>query len=94
LSAKFVPTFADEKAPRGRRDGSLRPYFWLSIPEPLIFLLGSCSIVLMRLSGPVPDPLLLRITGNAGKQIFIALVLSYLSTGANLPIIIIIPRVI
>jgi hypothetical protein len=44
--------------PRGQHDGSLRPYSRLSRPEPLLFLPSSSSVVLTRLSGPVPDPLL------------------------------------
>jgi hypothetical protein len=31
------------RVPRGRRDGSLRPYFRLSRPEPLLFLPSSSS---------------------------------------------------
>jgi hypothetical protein len=52
---------------RGQRDGSLRPYSRLSRPEQLLFHSSSSSIVLTRLSGPVPDPLLLRISGSAGN---------------------------
>jgi hypothetical protein len=33
LSAKLVPTFADRMAPRGQRDGSLRPYSRLCRPD-------------------------------------------------------------
>jgi hypothetical protein len=51
LSAKLVPTFAN----RGCRVVSvadlLRPYSRFSIPEPLLFLSSSPSIVLTRLSG-------------------------------------------
>jgi hypothetical protein len=38
--------------PRVQRDGSLRPYFRISRPEPLLFLSSSSSVVLTRLSGP------------------------------------------
>jgi hypothetical protein len=34
LSAKLVPTFVDTRVPRGQRKGSLRPYSWLSRPQP------------------------------------------------------------
>jgi hypothetical protein len=40
----------------------------LSRPEPLRFLSSSSSIVLTRLSGPVPDPLLLRKSGSAENR--------------------------
>jgi hypothetical protein len=55
LQTKLVPMFA--RVSRGQRNGSLRPYSWFSIPEPLHFLPSSSSIVLTSLSGPVPDPL-------------------------------------
>jgi hypothetical protein len=37
-------------------------------PEPLLFLSSSSSIVFMRLSGPLPDSLLLRKSGSTGNQ--------------------------
>jgi hypothetical protein len=52
---------------RDQLDGSLRPYSRLSRPKPLFFLQNSFSVVLTRLSGPVPDPLLLRKSGSAIK---------------------------
>jgi hypothetical protein len=48
--------FWGKKVPRGQRDGSLRPYSLLSRPEPLLFLSGSSSVVLTRLSGPRSKP--------------------------------------
>jgi hypothetical protein len=42
--------------PRGHRDGSLWPHFWLSRPEQLLFLSSSSSIVLTRLTGPRSRP--------------------------------------
>jgi hypothetical protein len=42
--------------PRGQCDASLRPYFRLSRPEPLLCLSSSSSIVLKRLSGPLSRP--------------------------------------
>jgi hypothetical protein len=57
-----------QMVPRGQRDGSLRPYSRFSRPEPLLFLSSSSSVVLTRLSGPVPDPLLLRKSGSAGNR--------------------------
>jgi hypothetical protein len=65
FSAKLVPTFADigcrvvsATDPHGRSSRFSRP-------EPLLFLPSSSSVVLTRLSGPVPDPLLLRTSGSA-----------------------------
>jgi hypothetical protein len=54
--------------PRGQRDGSLRPYSWLSRLEPLLFLPSSSSIVLTKLSGPVPVPLILIKYGSAENR--------------------------
>jgi hypothetical protein len=54
--------------PRGQRHESLRPYSRLSRPQPLLFLPGSSSVVLTRLSGPVPHSLLLRKSGSAGNR--------------------------
>jgi hypothetical protein len=51
LSAKLVPTFADRGLSHSQWDASLRPYSQLSRPEPLLFLLSSSSVLLMRLSG-------------------------------------------
>jgi hypothetical protein len=36
--------------------------------EPLLYLSSSSSIVPKRLSGPIPDPLLLRKSGSAGNR--------------------------
>jgi hypothetical protein len=54
--------------PRGQREGSQRPYSRFSRPKPLLFLSSSSSIVPTRLSGPVPDPLLLRKSGSARNR--------------------------
>jgi hypothetical protein len=35
-------------------------------PEPLLFHSSNSSVILTRLSGPVPDPLLIRKSGGAG----------------------------
>jgi hypothetical protein len=57
LSVKLVPTFfCILRVPRGQRDESLRPYSWLSRPEPLLFLPSSTSVALTRLSGPRSRP--------------------------------------
>jgi hypothetical protein len=45
-----------------------RPLIRFSWPEPLHFHCTSSSIILTRLSGPVPDPLLLRKSGGAGNR--------------------------
>jgi hypothetical protein len=37
-------------------------------PEPLLFHSSSCSLILTRLSGPRPDPLLLTKSDNAGNR--------------------------
>jgi hypothetical protein len=51
LSANLLPTLLKQVS-HGQRNGSLRPYFLFSRPEPLLFLPSSSSFVLMRLSGP------------------------------------------
>jgi hypothetical protein len=48
--------FWGQRASRGQSDGFLRPYSRLSRPEPLLFLPGSSSVVLMRLSGACSRP--------------------------------------
>jgi hypothetical protein len=50
--AKLKPTSADRGVSCGQRDRFPRPYSRLSIPEPLLFLPSSSSVVLTRLSGP------------------------------------------
>jgi hypothetical protein len=62
LSAKLVPTFTDQ------RDGFLWPYFRFSRPEQLLLLPSSSSDVLTRLSGPRPNPSLLRKSGGTGNR--------------------------
>jgi hypothetical protein len=52
LSAKLVPTFPDRVVLHSQRDESLRLYYRLSRPEPLLFHPISSSIVLTILSGP------------------------------------------
>jgi hypothetical protein len=49
--------------PRDQHDRYLLPYSRISIPEPLLFLSSSSSVVPTRLSGPVPDPLLPNKSG-------------------------------
>jgi hypothetical protein len=67
LSAKLVPTFAD----RGCRVISMTdpygPNLCFFRPEQLLFLSSNSSIVVTRLSDPVPDPLLLRKSGGGGS---------------------------
>jgi hypothetical protein len=41
---------------RGQRGGSPRPYYRFSIPEPLLFLPRTYSIILTRLCGPRSGP--------------------------------------
>jgi hypothetical protein len=60
---KLVLTFATWSAWR------IPTYLWLSRSKPLLFLPSSSSTVLTRLTGPVPDPLLLGKSGSAGNQI-------------------------
>jgi hypothetical protein len=56
LSAKLVPTFADRGMSRGQLKRFLRSQSRFSRPEPLLFLPGSSSVVLTRLSGPRSRP--------------------------------------
>jgi hypothetical protein len=51
LVGEISANFYGQRVPRGQRDGSLRPHFRLSRPEPLLFLASSSLIVLSRLSG-------------------------------------------
>jgi hypothetical protein len=37
-------------------------------PEPLLFHSSSSSVILTRRSGPLPDTLLIRKSGNAGNR--------------------------
>jgi hypothetical protein len=70
LSVKSLLTFADRRCRVVCVTGTLRPYSRLSRPEPLLqyFLPSSSSIVLKRLSGPRPNPLLLGISGSAANR--------------------------
>jgi hypothetical protein len=68
LSAKLVPTLVDRGMLNGQRGWSLQLWSRLSRHEPLLFLSSSSSIVLTRLSGPHPDPLLLWKSGSARNQ--------------------------
>jgi hypothetical protein len=57
LEGKVSANFCGYKGvPWGQRGGSLWPYSRLSIPEPLLFLSSSSSVVLTRLSGPRSRP--------------------------------------
>jgi hypothetical protein len=56
LVGEVTANVCKQRVPRGQRDGSLRPYYRLSRPEPLHFLSSSSSVVLTRLSGPCPRP--------------------------------------
>jgi hypothetical protein len=44
------------------------PLIRFSWPEPLLFHSSSSSVILMRLSGPGPGPLLLRKSGSVGNR--------------------------
>jgi hypothetical protein len=68
LVGEVSANFCGRRMPRGQRDGYLRLYSQFSRPEPLLFLPSSSSTVLTRLSGPLPDPLLLRKSGSIGNQ--------------------------
>jgi hypothetical protein len=46
----------------------LRPYSRLSRSEPLLFLPSRFSVILTRLTDPVPDPILHRKSGRAGNR--------------------------
>jgi hypothetical protein len=67
MLAKFVPNFAN----RGRRVISATDPTNVNLdfldPEPLLFHSSSSSVILTRLSGPVPYPLLLRKSATAGN---------------------------
>jgi hypothetical protein len=54
-------SFSGQRVPRGQIDGSLWPYSRPSTPKPLLFLPSSSSIVLTRLSGTPPDPIIFSI---------------------------------
>jgi hypothetical protein len=60
--------FCGQKVSRGQRSGSSRLYSRFSRLEPLLFLPSSSSIVLTRLSDPIPDELLLRKSGRARNR--------------------------
>jgi hypothetical protein len=59
LIGEVSANFCTQRVSRGQRDGSFRPYSRFSRQEPLLFLSSSSSVVLTRLSGPLPDILLL-----------------------------------
>jgi hypothetical protein len=52
-----------------RRDGSLRPYYRFSRPDPLLFFQVAPQLYSRGWVDPVPDPLLLRKSGSAGNRI-------------------------
>jgi hypothetical protein len=56
LVIEISVNFSEQRASRGQRDGSLRPYSRFSRPELLLFLPSSSSVVLTRLSGPRSRP--------------------------------------
>jgi hypothetical protein len=68
LSAKLVPTFCEKNVPRGKREGSLRPYFRFSGPESLLFFQVASQLYSQGWVDPVPDPLFLRKSGIAGNR--------------------------
>jgi hypothetical protein len=47
LSAKLVQTFHGYRVPRGQRDGSLRPYSWLSRPAACCYIENFCYFTLL-----------------------------------------------
>jgi hypothetical protein len=58
LSAKWLPTFEDRGVPRGRLDGSQRPYSRFSRQEPILFYQVAPQLYSRGWVDPVPDPLL------------------------------------
>jgi hypothetical protein len=68
LVGEVSANFCWQRVPRGQSNGSQQSYSRLSRLELLPFLSSSSSILLTRLNGPVPDPLLLRKSGSAGNR--------------------------
>jgi hypothetical protein len=68
LDGELSVNFCGLKVSCCQRYGSPRPYSRPSKPETLLFFPSSSSVVLTRLSGPVPDPLLLRKSGSSGNR--------------------------
>jgi hypothetical protein len=56
LVGEVSANFWRQRVSRGQRNGSLRPYYRISRPEPLLLLPSSSLIVLTRLSGPCFRP--------------------------------------
>jgi hypothetical protein len=67
LSTKLVPTFADGGC-HVVSVTSLRPYYRLSRPEPLLFHSSSSSVVLTRLSGLCSRPTTSQKICSAGNR--------------------------
>jgi hypothetical protein len=67
-SAKLVPMFADRGCHMVSATDPCSRILAFSRPEALVFVPISSSIVFMRLSGPVPDPLLLIKSGSTGNR--------------------------
>jgi hypothetical protein len=90
LRERTIPT---ERPPfvGGHHDGSLQPHSRFSIPNPLLFLSNSSSIVLKRLSGPRSRPTTSRKKNRDGQDTALSStyreqVYTYLLTGRVRPV--------
>jgi hypothetical protein len=68
LFGEVSANFCGYKVTRGQRGGSLRPYSWFSIPEPLLFFQVAHQMYSWGWVDPVPDKLFLRKYGSAGNR--------------------------
>jgi hypothetical protein len=68
MSAKIVPTFADTGCRVAIAMDPPAVNLGFIDTEPLLFHSSSTSVILTRLNDPVPDPVLLRISGSAGNR--------------------------
>jgi hypothetical protein len=62
-----MTTFVDKGVSRGQRGRTSTTVYLSFLDRSRYFFLISSSFMLTRLSGPVPDPLLLRKSGSAGN---------------------------
>jgi hypothetical protein len=68
LVGEVRANFCGWRVPRGQRNGSLRPYSRFSRPQPLLFYQVAPQLYSRGWVDPVPDSLLLRISGSAGSR--------------------------
>jgi hypothetical protein len=68
LFDEVIANFCGWRVSRGQRDGSLRPYFRFSRPEPLLFYQAAPQLYSRGWVDPVPDPILLRKSGSAANR--------------------------